>query len=101
VGHERGHSRLGRAASGLTGGAGAGALAAWEKGLEIDPGNYILSTSIWAATRPDDFYPNINPEYRATYAEFMERAGINWREDRDILHSLWTSALYYEVPLID
>jgi hypothetical protein len=69
-----------------------GAIAAWEEGLEIDPGNYILSTSVWAARRPDDFYPDINREYRAIYAEFMERVGINWREDRDIRDSRGTSA---------
>jgi hypothetical protein len=57
-----------------------GAVAAWEKGLEIDPDNYILSTSIWAARHPEDFYPDINGRYRAIYAEFMDSAGVNWRD---------------------
>jgi hypothetical protein len=55
------------------------AVILWKKALAADPENYILSSSIWAAERPGDFYPAINTEYRRRYAAFMDREGISWR----------------------
>ena len=32
------------------------ALGHWRRGLELDPGNYLIRKQIWAVENPDKFY---------------------------------------------
>ena len=47
------HFRAGRTAD---------ALASWRRGLDLDPGNYLIRKQIWAVENPERFY-NGNVDY--------------------------------------
>ena len=48
----------------LARGESEGALAEWQKALEMDPENFVIRKQIWAVRYPDKFYPVIDFDWQ-------------------------------------
>jgi hypothetical protein len=58
---------LERFAAGVSAHAGGdepGALALWREALEIDPGNFLIRSQIWALEHPERFWPAVDREWQ-------------------------------------
>jgi hypothetical protein len=68
VGEERMHPvSLQRFADGVAAHARGdvpGALARWREALEIDPGNFLIRSQIWALEHPERFWPTVDREWQ-------------------------------------
>jgi hypothetical protein len=42
----------------------AGALSLWREALEIDPGNFLVRSQIWALEHPERFWPAVDREWQ-------------------------------------
>ncbi len=48
----------------LARGESEGALAEWQKALEMDPENFVIRKQIWAVRYPEKFYPTIDFDWQ-------------------------------------